>query len=133
MEPLVRRLKGLVEFCGYPDEARLKENRIGAQWSVSGRDGAWLSVATDTLVVTLESWMESYHNGDHYDSKKRVLPPEEALEAVGKLLEQYEAKALQRAKQQVEEEEQRKRRQRIEKEARQRLAQFLEAKIVLDS
>lgn len=69
MRPVVRRIKGLVEFCGDPFAGISMDGRLGFDWSVPGRDRARLTIDVDKLSLTVSSWMESYHNGDSYDER----------------------------------------------------------------
>lgn len=117
------RLQSLAEFCGEKKNTDRK-GMLCFEWHASGRDGAWLYVDPKTGLTSVYSYLESHHNGDHYDCRDEMLSPEQAQTALTKLLEQYEHKALEHAKREVKRDDER----RINDQAQRKLAAFLNKK-----
>jgi hypothetical protein len=116
----IHRIQALAEFCG---EKKFTDRKglLYFDWHASGRDGASLYVDPKTGLTTVYSYLESGHNGDHYDCRDEMLSPEQAQRELTSLLEQYERKALEHAKREVKRDEE----QALDRQARQRLADHL--------
>lgn len=70
-------------------------SRTQFDYHESGRDGACVVVDEDKSdEITVHSWLESHHNGDSYDSTKRVLSKEEASLVLDHIISVLEPQAI---------------------------------------
>lgn len=100
----VRRIKALAQFTKTsvgPDA----KGRLYFDHHAPGRDDATLYVDPESGMSVVYSWMESHHNGDHYDYREEMLSPEQGHIALTRILEQFEARALEHAKREVRQEQ----------------------------
>ena len=88
---ILKRIKKLATFLG-------QETRKSFEVSVPERHGARVHIDFKTGTCTLETWMESHHNGDSYDEQDKPLEPLEAEEYLktieSRLFRNAEAKVL---------------------------------------